>query len=424
MKPLEWVRQKTLRLLRGVPEERGILDGFTGGYSAANLTGISITEKSALTLTSAYACINVLSTDLSWIPLRVLRARPGGGSEVRNDVAAAELLQLNPDGKGETTPSRFRQALWGHRFGWGNGYAVITRAGNGDPIGLELLDPETEPARRQRDDRLYYRLPSGGTYRPDQVIHFAGLGFDGLKGYSPVRLFRQAIALGLAAETFGASLFGNGSTPRGYLTHPTKLSPQARENLRESFEGQYRGVYNANRLAILEEGVEWKQLTINPEDAQFLATRQFQVIEICRIYRVPPNKVADLSQAHLANIEASNLDYMTTVLAPLAEEAEQVLNLRLLSDRERRAGYFIAHDFRAFLRGDMKSRAEFYGRGLNDGWINRDEVREWEGLNPIIGSGGDAHTVNGNLKTLASLASGDSTPTDHTPAGGNANVSP
>jgi HK97 family phage portal protein len=394
-------------ILRGVAsafglrrERRADVSLLDLARGATNATGVPVTEANYLTLVAAYACVNVVATDLAYFPTRVYRKRPGGGREEANDVAASELLRVTPDG-GESTPMRFRQALYGYRVGRGNGYAEVQRLGNGDPAGLFILDPATLPKRRQRDGRLYYEQPTGGTIPYPNVIHLAGLGPDGVSGWSPVRLFRQALALGLATETVGASLFGNGSIPRGYIKFPTELSATAADSLRSSFERIHGGPYSANRVAILEEGAEFVPTSIPPEDAQFLATRQFQVLEVCRIYRVPPNKVMDYSQSHLSNVEAANIDYVTTTLAPTAEETEQVYNLRLLSERERRAGYYIEHDLTAILRGDMKARAEFYGKALVDGWMTRDEVRQRENLDPIgAAGGGDKFTVAVNLTTL------------------------
>lgn len=365
---------------------------------SANLSGVPITERSALTLTAAFACINVIATDVSALPLRVYRRRKGGGRDEATDHPATPLLRWSPDG--ETTTMRARQAWMGHALGWGNGYQEIERDGAGRPAGLHRLDPSAiRPKRRKRDGRLYYELDSGGTLRPENVLHLAGLGYDGLSGYSPVRLARQAIGLGLAAETFGAALFGNGSTPRGVLEHPKSLTKEAAERLREGFERIHGGPYNAHRVAVLEEGMKWNPTSINPDDAQFLATRQFQVIEVARIYRVPPHKIGDYSQSHLANIEASNLDYLMTTLMPWCEAQEQEMNLKLLTAAERASGYYIEHALAAILRGDMRARAEFYTKLRDLGVLTPNLICEFENLNPI-GPDGDIRLVPLNMTTL------------------------
>jgi HK97 family phage portal protein len=357
---------------------------------------IDVTPEVALTLAAYYAAINVISTDVAMLPLKVYRRRRSGGRDEVRDDPRSELLGLSPDG--ETTAMRWRQAWAGHALGWGNGYAEIGFDGNGMPAGLYLMSPRgTKPQRRPQDGKLYYKHGSG-TLPPYRVLHLAGLGFDGLIGYSPVKLAKEALGLGLAAERFGAAFFGNGSVPKGLLKTPGKLDEDAQKRLRESWESVHRSTTNANKVAILEQGLEWQQTTIPPEDAQFLATRQFQVLEVARLFRLPPHKLGDYSQSHLSNIESANLDYLTTTIAPWCEAIEQELNRKLFTPEERAAGMFVEHDMRAFLRGDMKARAEFYTKLRDLGAINPDEIRALENMNPI--DGGDLYLVPLNMVSL------------------------
>lgn len=363
-------------------------------------SGVSVTPETALGLTAAYAAINVIATDTAALPVRVYRRQPDGSRVEVPDHPASELLKWSPQGQTiETTSMRQRQAWMGHTLGWGNGYQEIERDNAGRPIALHLLCPKgTQPERRTEDRRLVYRLPNGKTIPPTHVLHLAGLGFDGLRGYSPVQLAREAIGLGLAAEAFGASFFGNGSMPRGVLKHPGRVGEEVLKDLRANWEEIHRGPDNANRMAILEEGMEWIQTTINPQDAQFLATREFQVKEIARLYRVPPHKIGDFSEAHLANFEAGNLDYLITVLAPWCEQQEQEYSLKLLTREERLAGYYIEHVLAALLRGDSKARAEFYTKLRDLGALSPNEVRRMENMNPV--PHGDVHLVPLNMTTL------------------------
>ena len=370
-------------------------------YAAANLTGIAVTPESALTLSAYFAAINVISTDVASLPIRVYQRRADGGRDEVTSHPARELLSVSPDG--QTTAMRQRQAWVGHTLGRGNGFMEIERDGDGNPIGLHLLDPGTTQVKRtENTNRVYYELENGKRLRGENVLHLAGLGFNGLEGYAPVRLFRQCLSLGLAAEGFGAAFFGNGSTPKGVLKTAKVLGREGRRNLRESFEEVHRGVANAHGLVVLENGVEWVKTSVDPEDAQFLATRMFQVVEIARIFRMPPHKIGDFSQAHLANLEASNLDYMTTTLMPWCEAIEQVCNLRLLSKDERAAGLYVEHNMNALLRGDMRARAEFYSRLRDLGAISPNEVRRFENMNPI--EDGDLYLVPLNLVPLALAA--------------------
>lgn len=376
------------------------------------VSGVNVDPRTALTLTAAYAAINVIATDVASLPLRVYRARPDGGRDEDRTHPVWDLLACSPDG--ETTAMRWRQALMGHVLGWGNGYAEVT-FGGGYPTGLYLLDPgQTYAQRRPQDRRLYYQI-KGGTLPPSKTIHIAGLGFDGLTGYSPVSLAREAIALGLATEAFGGSLFGNGAHAGGFLKTPQKLSPEAKADLRKAWNSVHQGAENAHRIAVLEQGMEWVQTTIPPEDAQFLATRQFQVVEIARIYRCPPNKIGDYTQSHLSNIEAANLDYLTTTLMPWCEQIEQELNLKLFTRQERAAGYFVEHNMAALLRGDSKARAEFYTRLRDLGVLNPNQICRFENLNPI-GPEGEIRLVPLNMTTLANAGKAPADPQPPTEA--------
>jgi HK97 family phage portal protein len=203
----------------------------------------------------------------------------------------------------------------------------------------------------------------------------------------------------MATERFGASFFANGSRPSGVLKIPNVLKKEAADRLRLSWEALQTGSQNTGRTAVLEGGAEWQSITIPPEDAQFLATRQFQVVEVARLYSLPPHKIGDYSQSHLANIEASNLDYMTTTLMPWCKAIEQELNLKLFTPEERAAGYYIEHNMAAFLRGDMKSRAEFYTKLRDLGVFSPNDICERENINPI-GPEGDIRLVPVNMQTL------------------------
>jgi HK97 family phage portal protein len=347
----------------------------------------------------------VISTDLSSLPLRLYKRRKSGGRDVIDDHDAAYRLQWSPDEEDDTSSVKLRQDWMGHTLGWGNGFVKVTRSGDGTIRSFSLLDPSTTKAqRRQKDGRLYYGLGDGSVLPPEEVLHLAGLGFDGVSGYSPPKMVKQAFALGLAMETFGASFFGNGSRSGGWIRTPRRLSPEAKHNLRESFEYVHRGVYNANRIGVLEEGMDFVKSSVDPEDAQFLLSRQFQTIEICRIYRVPPNKVGDYSQAHLANLEASNLDYIISTIRPWAVATEQVCSLKLLSQSERRRGYYFEHGLNALLRGDMKARVEYYSRMRDSGSLCPDEIRDQEGLNPLEDGIGQVYIVPANFVPLATLA--------------------
>lgn len=364
------------------------------------VSGMQVSPESAMTLTVVYACINAISTDVACLPLKVYRRRSDGTRQEVNDHPVARLFAHSPDG--ESTSMRWRQAYLAHALGWGNGYAeIVFHRGNGEVRSIHLLDPKrTSPMRRQQDNGLYYQCGSE-TLPPYRCLHLAGLSFDGLKGYSPIEQAREAIGLSLAAERYGASIFGNGARPGGVLKVPQKLKREDAERLVGDWERAHRGAENANRIAILEQGTEWQATTIPPEEAQFLLTRQFQLTEICRMFRIYPHKIADYSQAKLASngLDASNMDYITTTLMPWCEQFEQEINMKLFTDDERKAGYYVEHNMAALLRGDMRTRAEYYQRMRDLGTMSPNDIRRLENWDPI--EDGDIYLVPAQLVSLS-----------------------
>jgi HK97 family phage portal protein len=382
------------------------------GYipSLTSLAGVAVTPESALTFTAAFAAINVLSTDLASLPVGVYRRRDDGTEVPAFDHPAHKRLHRNPND--EQNAFRFRQHLWGHTHGWGNGMAEIVRGGDGELEALYPLNPRTTRIRRKpgRDgtpDRgpLYYEIDDGRkNLAAENVLHVAGLGFDGLQGYCPATLAKEAVGLGLGAEQFGATFFGNGAKPGGVLEVPNRLSETAQRNLRESFERVHQGGPNAHRVAVLEQGVTWKDTQIPPDAAQFLATRQFQVIEIARMWRVPPHKLGDYSQAHLANLEESNLDYLQTTLLGWVVAFEAEANWKLFSEEEQDAGYFVKHDLTHLMRGNMQARVSYFQGMRNMGVMSANDIATREGMNPIpAAEGGDKRIVQGQYVELSQV---------------------
>lgn len=405
------------RLARGASKRfNAFMDGWDDlgqlglhGFSQSHKTtaGISVSPSSALGLTAVFSAINCISTDVASLPIGVYQRRKDGGRDEVRHHNAKELLNVSPDG--ETTAMRMRQAWLGHALGWGNGCAEIEFDGSGNPFALYLLDAVTRAERDRETKRLQYRLRDNSTLAPRYVAHVAGFGYDGLSGYCPITLQRQAVGLAQAAETFGAALFGNGAIPRGVITTPKVLKEAGIERLRAMFNKVHQGSANAHNVAILEEGAAWVNTQISPEDAQFLATRAFQILEIARMFRVPPHKIGDYSQAHLANLEESNLDYMMTTLMPWCEQVEQVLNFKLFTPQDRAKGLFVEHNLMAFLRGNMQARADFYTKLRDLGVMTPNMIARFENLNPI-GEEGDIRLVPLNMTSLANA--GKPTPAD------------
>lgn len=373
----------------------GRLDWGGIAFTRRTVSGISIDQKGVLSLSAAYCAQNRIATDVARLPAKVYRSKADGSKREMRKHPAYKLLTRTPDGV--RTPMRFWQAMIGHMLGWGNGYAEIERDLAGRPLKLHILDPRTEPRTNPDTKEVEYHLPNGKTLAARDVIHIAGFGYDGLKGYSPVDLFREAFALGISAERFGASLFGNGALPGGVIEYPGKLSREAREGLRSEWNEIHQGADRGNKIAILFEGAKFNGMTMSPENAQFLATRAFQVLEICRIYcGIAPNKLGDYSQSHNASVEQANLDYLTSIIAPFCELIEQELNLKLFTEDEADQGYFVEHMMAALLRGDMKARSEYYTKLRDLGVLTPNMIARLENMNPF-GAAGEIRLVPGNM---------------------------
>ena len=225
-----------------------------------------------------------------------------------------------------------------------------------------------------------------------------GLGFDGLIGYSPIAMARNAVGMTLACEEYGASFFANGARPGGVLQHPGVLKDPAK--LRESWQAVYGGAANTGKIAVLEEGMTYQQIGIPPEEAQFLETRKFQVDEIARLYRIPPHMVGDLDKSSFSNIEQQSLEFVKYTLNPWVVRWEQALQKSLLLPEERKR-YFIRFNVDGLLRGDYQSRMQGYAVGRQNGWLSANDIREMEDMNPIPAEeGGDTYLINGNMTKL------------------------
>lgn len=234
---------------------------------------------------------------------------------------------------------------------------------------------------------------------PSDVLHIPGLGFDGLVGYSPIAMAKNAIGLALATEEYGSKFFANGAAPSGVLEHPGTIKDPAR--VRESWQSTFGGSHNSNKIAVLEEGMKYTPISISPEQAQFLETRKFQIDEIARIFRVPPHMVGDLEKSSFSNIEQQSLEFVKYTLDPWVIRWEQSIQRTLLTHEEKK-GYFVKFNVEGLLRGDYQSRMEGYATARQNGWMSANDIRELENLDRISKEeGGDLYLINGNMLSLS-----------------------
>ena len=355
------------------------------GGNRPTSAGQLINNKNALSISTVYDCIRIISEDLAKLPMPVIQ-NINGLREPRPEHTLHSVLNWQPNP--EMSAMSFRNTIIGHAVGWGNGYAEKVRDANGDIIELWIITPDRIKPKRDQNGTLYYEFrEDDGTLTPvssDKIFHVPGFGYDGVQGYNVVQIARESLGLAKAAEMFGAKFFGNGAKASLALTFPESLTEKAYANLKRSTEKQIGGD-NQHRILLVEEGGKVETMSLSQKDSQYLETREFSLEEICRWFRVNPHKVADLRRATFSNIEHQNIDHVNDTLMPWFIRVEQAVHNQLFSIADQDAGYYVKHNANALLRGDSESRSKFYKNAINDGWATRNEVRAWEDMNPLPG---------------------------------------
>lgn len=392
---------------RDKPQNRiGSAFSFLFGSTSS---GKAVNERSAMQTTAVYACVRILAEAIASLPLHVYQYNTDGGKERMAGHPLYYLLHDEPNP--EMTSFVFRETLMAHLLLWGNAYAQVIRDGRGRVLALYPLLPSKMEVNRALGGELVYTYrrdseesrinPASGTVnlRRDEVLHVPGLGFDGLVGYSPIAMAKNAIGMALATEEYGAAFFANGAQPGGVLEHPSVIKDPQR--VKDSWNAAYQGSGNAHRVAVLEEGMKFQSIGIPPEQAQFLETRKFQINEIARIFRVPPHMVGDLEKSSFSNIEQQSLEFVKYTLDPWVVRWEQALQQSLILPGEK-PELFIKFNLDGLLRGDYQSRMTGYATARQNGWMSANDIRELEDMNRIsTEDGGDLYLINGNMLPLS-----------------------
>ena len=392
---------------------RGARDKATNSYNSGvsflfgrSTSGISVNERTAMQTTAVYSCVRILAEAIASLPLHLYRYTDKGKERVF-DHPLYHILHDEPNE--EMTSFVFREVLMSHLLIWGNAYAQIIRNGRGEVMALYPLMPDRMAVDRDDKGQLYYEyttsaddapISKGSIVRlkPSDVLHIPGLGFDGLVGYSPIAMAKNAIGLAIATEEYGSKFFANGAQPSGVLEHPGTIKDPQR--VRDSWMSQFGGSANSNKIAVLEEGLKYTPISISPEEAQFLETRKFQINEIARIFRVPPHMVGDLEKSSFSNIEQQSLEFVKYTLEPWLVRWEQSIQRTLFSADEKKR-YFVRFNVEGLLRGDYASRMNGYAVGRQNGWMSANDIRELENLDRIPAEeGGDLYLINGNMTKL------------------------
>ena len=377
---------------------------FFGGTTS----GKAVTERSAMQMTAVYSCVRILSEAVAGLPLHLYKYTDSGGKAMALDHPLYRLLHDEPNP--EMTSFIFRETLMSHLLIWGNAYAQIIRDRLGRVQGLYPLRPDKMTVCRDDRGKIFYLYTKTSDENPnikpygqvalqkEEVLHIPGLGFDGLVGYSPIAMARNAVGMTMACEEYGASFFANGASPSGVLEHPGVLKDPAK--VRDSWNAVYRGTGNAHKVAVLEEGMKYQQIGIPPEEAQFLETRKFQLDEIARLYRIPPHMIGDLEKSSFNNIEQQSMEFVKYTLDPWVIRWEQAMQKALFLPEEKKQ-YFLKFNVNGLMRGDYESRMTGYSIGRQNGWLSANDIREMEDMNPVPDEeGGNLYLVNGSMTKL------------------------
>ena len=383
---------------------------FTFGKASS---GEQVDEKSAMQIATVYACVRLLAESVAQLPLHLYRYTDSGtGKEMAADHPVYPIIHRQPNP--EMTSFTWRETMMVHLLLWGNSYSQIIRDGKNGILSIYPLLPENVEVDRNERGEIYYIYHAYTDEAPgeknkdiifqrEEVLHVPGLGFNGLVGFSPIAMMKNALGSTLAVEKYGSAFFKNGAQPSGVLEHPGVLKNP--EKIRQNWTDVYGGANNAHKVCVLEEGMSYKAISLPPEDSQFLSTRQFGVEEICRIFRVPPHMVQDLQRATFNNIEHMAIEFVMHTLMPWLIRIEQAIIKDVLVDEEKDQ-LFPKFNVDGLMRGDYKSRMEGYAVAITNGIMSVNDVRKLENMDPLDDAdGGNLHLINGSYTRLSQAGS-------------------
>jgi len=372
---------------------------FTSIFGYQSASGEKVTVDSSLQVPTVYACVNILANSVAKLPFQTFR-KTKQGRERDPSHAVAKLLEERPNPY--QNPFRFKHLIETHRNTWGNAYINISWGADGRPKALWLLNPaKTEPKIDVDTNELWYvtTLPNGKQTRiaESDIIHLTSLSTDGLKGKPPIEIAREAIGSSQASQKFKGKFFANGTAAAGILKVPGQLNKDAKGKVREEWETMYTGINNAQRIAILDAGLEFQSIGMPLKDAQFIEGMKFDKAEIATIFNIPMHMVNELDRSTHSNIEQQALDFIQNTLSPILIQYEQEFGYKCFSLPEQKR-YYLKFNLTSLLRGDSQARAEFYKKMVEMGAMSINEVRALEEQDAI--EGGDKHFVSLNFTTL------------------------
>ncbi|OIS84170.1 phage portal protein [Bacillus licheniformis] len=366
---------------------------FAGSESAS---GERVSTKTAVLHPDVYACVIVLADDIAKLPIKLFQNQNGNIQQVQNKVSDIILNKVND----YMTSFVWKRLLVTRLCTWGNSYNLLLFDKDGNVTGIRPLDPEATNTNIDPDNgRVWYSTTIDGRYREffyEEVLHFKNLSLDGIVGQTPISVIRDNIGSNRAATKFNAKFYKNGGAPFGVVKAPTLLDRKSKQILREDWERVNAG----QSIAVLDAGLDYSQVTMPMKDAQFIESMKWNRQQIASIYKVPPHKIGELDRATFSNIEQQSLDYVKTTLQPIVTNIEQELNDKVLTEKQRGAGYYFKFNLESELRGDSKSRAEFYKTMQSVGAFSVNTILQKEDMTGI-GEIGDEHYGNLNLVPLS-----------------------
>lgn len=365
--------------------------------AGADMQSVTVDAETAMKYSVVNACIRVRAETFASVPIMLYR-KVADGREPANDIPIHDILHARPNS--EMAPFGFKETLMTNFDISGNIVCERQLNKSGELIGLypyphSIVGIDRDKATHQ----LIYIIGAGADKRilqRDEVLHVPNMSFNGIIGMSPIHYAAAAIRLGLSYEDYGVNFYNNAAMPSGVFECPTALSDTSFQHLKDGVKQNYTGMRNAGVPMILEEGLKWNQVTINPIDAQLLESKLFQIEDICRIYRVPQHLINKLDRSTFTNIEQQQLEFIMLTMLPIFKRYEDNINMQLLTPAERKAGYYVEFKIDGLLRGDQASRATAYASGRQWGYLSANDIRRLENQ-PSIGPAGDIYLTPANM---------------------------
>ena len=356
-------------------------------YRAAFLRGDDLTTglidvDTAMKYSAVNACVRVLSETFASAPM-MLYKKTADGREPVTDLSIYDVFHNVPNE--EMSPFNFDETRMMNMCVSGNSVCEKLVNKSGEIIGLYPYPHHMIEIKRNDSGRLIYEIRGKHetrTLKRSQVLHVPNMSFDGVIGMSPISYAAETIRLGLSYETYGNTFYQNAALPSGVFEHPTSLSELAFGRLKKDLKENYAGLKNTGTPMILEEGMKWNQVTINPIDAQLLESKYFQIEDICRIFRVPQHLINKLDRSTFNNIEHLSLEFVMYTMLPIYKREEGAANAQCLTQAQRKQGYYFERKIDGLLRGDAASRAQSYATGRQWGWLTVNDILRLENMKP------------------------------------------